>query len=95
MVLFNGSKATTNGGRCQVTRERALRDVTIEKRHRHIISVNLPDRNYLQSCVCVRQIYPANNNASCDTESVGDTKKQPLSYCLWPTVDLFMQNEKQ
>lgn len=45
--------------------------------------------------VCVRQIYPANNNASCDTESVGDTKKQPMSYCLWPTDDLFKQTGKQ
>lgn len=86
---------TTSVGRCQVTRERALRDLTIEKRHRDIISINLPDHNYLQLCVCVWQINPAKNNASCDTESVGDTKKKPMSYCLWPTVDLLMQNEKQ
>lgn len=93
MVLFNGSKATTSAGRCQVTPETALRDITIEKWHRVIISINLSD--HLQLCVCAHQINPANNNASCDTESVGDTKKKPMSYCLWPTVDLLMLNEKQ
>lgn len=45
-------------------------------------------------CVCAHQIYPANNNASCDTESVGDIK-QPTNYCLWLTVDPFMQTETQ
>ncbi len=45
-------------------------------------------------CVCATDL-SCNNNASCDTESMGDAKKQPMSYCLWPTVDLRMQNGKQ
>jgi len=74
VVLFNGSKATTNAGLCHFNYEKAFRDVTIEKWQRRIISINLPKHNYLQYscvCVCAHQIHPANNNASCDTESVG------------------------